>query len=70
VPADVGEVTARGRSEEVTVSAKPSTGPIGALCRELTDTTTGYAVACLYAADRTTILRPRSALTLRQSASC
>jgi dTMP kinase len=27
-------------------------GPIGLLCRELTETTTGHALACLYAADR------------------
>ncbi|GHJ41359.1 dTMP kinase [Streptomyces sp. TS71-3] len=38
--------------EEVHVTAEPSTGPIGALCRELTETTTGHALACLYAADR------------------
>lgn len=34
------------------VTAEPSSGPIGALCRELTETTTGHALACLYAADR------------------
>jgi len=38
--------------EEVHVTAEPSSGPIGRLCRELTDTVTGYALACLYAADR------------------
>jgi dTMP kinase len=38
--------------EEVHVTAEPSNGPIGALCRELTDTTQGHALACLYAADR------------------
>lgn len=38
--------------EEVHVTTEPSTGPIGALCRELTETTTGHALACLYAADR------------------
>ena len=37
---------------EVHVTAEPSNGPIGELCRELTDTVTGYALACLYAADR------------------
>jgi thymidylate kinase len=34
------------------VTAGPSNGPIGNLCRELTGTVTGYALACLYAADR------------------
>ena len=38
--------------EEVHVTAEPSGGPIGQLCRELTETVTGYALACLYAADR------------------
>jgi dTMP kinase len=38
--------------EDVHVTAEPSVGPIGALCRELTETTTGHALACLYAADR------------------
>jgi dTMP kinase len=37
---------------DVQVTAEPSNGPIGQLCRELTDTVTGYALACLYAADR------------------
>jgi energy-coupling factor transporter ATP-binding protein EcfA2 len=37
---------------EVHVTAEPSSGPIGRLCRELTETVTGYALACLYAADR------------------
>ncbi len=37
---------------DVHVTAEPSSGPIGILCRELTDTITGYALACLYAADR------------------
>jgi dTMP kinase len=37
---------------EVHVTAEPSNGPIGTLCRELTETVTGYALACLYAADR------------------
>jgi dTMP kinase len=36
----------------VHVTAEPSNGLIGELCRELTDTVTGYALACLYAADR------------------
>jgi dTMP kinase len=38
--------------EEVHVTAEPSAGPIGGLCRDLTETVTGRALACLYAADR------------------
>lgn len=38
--------------EEVHVTAEPSSGPIGKLCRELTETVTGLPLACLYAADR------------------
>ncbi|HEY6422435.1 MAG TPA: dTMP kinase [Pseudonocardiaceae bacterium] len=38
--------------EDVHVTAEPSNGPIGLLCREMTETTTGHALACLYAADR------------------
>jgi len=38
--------------EDVHVTAEPSSGPIGDMCRELTDTVTGHALACLYAADR------------------
>jgi dTMP kinase len=38
--------------EEVHVTAEPSNGPIGRLCGELTETVTGHALACLYAADR------------------
>jgi dTMP kinase len=38
--------------EDVHVTAEPSKGPIGGLCRELTETVTGHALACLYAADR------------------
>jgi dTMP kinase len=38
--------------ENVHVTAEPSTGPIGRLAAELTDTVTGHALACLYAADR------------------
>jgi energy-coupling factor transporter ATP-binding protein EcfA2 len=41
-----------GAGEDVHVTAEPSTGPIGVLCRELTETVTGHALACLYAADR------------------
>lgn len=38
--------------EDVHVTCEPSDGPIGALARELTESVTGYALACLYAADR------------------
>lgn len=38
--------------EEVHVTAEPSAGPIGELCRLLTESVTGYTLACLYAADR------------------
>lgn len=38
--------------EEVHVTVEPSSGPIGKLCRELTETVTGLPLACLYAADR------------------
>ncbi|MBL7488402.1 dTMP kinase [Frankia sp. AgB1.9] len=38
--------------EDVHITAEPSTGPIGVLARELTETVTGHALACLYAADR------------------
>jgi dTMP kinase len=38
--------------EDVHATAEPSGGPIGSLCRELTDSVTGHALACLYAADR------------------
>jgi dTMP kinase len=38
--------------ENVHVTAEPSDGPIGQLCRTLTETVTGHALACLYAADR------------------
>lgn len=33
-------------------TAEPSTGPIGALARAMTDTSSGAVLACLYAADR------------------
>jgi dTMP kinase len=49
--------------EQVHVTAEPSTGPIGTLAVELTETVTGHALACLYAADRyhhiATEIRPR-----------
>jgi dTMP kinase len=38
--------------EDVHVTCEPSDGPIGTLARELTESVTGYALACLYAADR------------------
>jgi dTMP kinase len=38
--------------EDVHVTAEPSSGPIGKLAAELTETVTGHALACLYAADR------------------
>jgi thymidylate kinase len=38
--------------ENVHVTAEPSNGPIGVLCRELTESVAGHALACLYAADR------------------
>jgi dTMP kinase len=38
--------------EDVHLTAEPSDGPIGVLCRELTESVTGHALACLYAADR------------------
>jgi dTMP kinase len=49
--------------EDVHVTAEPSEGPIGTLAVELTETVTGHALACLYAADRyhhiETEIRPR-----------
>jgi dTMP kinase len=38
--------------EHVHVTAEPSSGPIGKLASDLTETVTGHALACLYAADR------------------
>jgi dTMP kinase len=38
--------------EDVHVTAEPSAGPVGQLCRDLTESVTGHALACLYAADR------------------
>jgi dTMP kinase len=40
------------QGEHVYVTAEPSTGPIGRLCHDLTETVSGHALACLYAADR------------------
>jgi dTMP kinase len=54
-------LTATG--EQVHITAEPSAGLIGRLAREVTDTMTGPALACLYAADRyhhlDTDIRPR-----------
>jgi dTMP kinase len=38
--------------ENVHLTAEPSNGPIGVMCRELTESLTGHALACLSAADR------------------
>ncbi len=38
--------------EDIHLTAEPSTGPVGVLARQLTETVTGHALACLYAADR------------------
>jgi dTMP kinase len=38
--------------QDVHVTAEPTNGPIGSVCRELTESITGHALACLYAADR------------------
>jgi dTMP kinase len=38
--------------EQVHLTAEPSRGPIGKLASALTETVTGHALACLYAADR------------------
>ncbi|SQD96930.1 Thymidylate kinase [Parafrankia sp. Ea1.12] len=38
--------------KDVHLTLEPSTGPIGELARDLTETVTGHALACLYAADR------------------
>jgi dTMP kinase len=38
--------------ELVHVTAEPSDGPIGVVCRELTESADGHSLACLYAADR------------------
>lgn len=51
------------QGEHVHVTAEPSSGPIGKLASALTETVTGHALACLYAADRyhhvTTEIIPR-----------
>lgn len=38
--------------EHVHTTAEPSAGPIGKLARDITETVTGRALACLYSADR------------------
>lgn len=49
--------------EHIHTTAEPSAGPIGKLAREITETVTGPALACLYSADRyhhiETEIRPR-----------
>ncbi|MDX8029038.1 dTMP kinase [Lentzea sp. BCCO 10_0856] len=40
------------QGEHVHLTAEPSSGPVGKLALELTETVTGRALACLYAADR------------------
>ncbi|WNV85037.1 dTMP kinase [Umezawaea sp. Da 62-37] len=40
------------KGEHVHVTAEPSQGPIGTMAAQLTETVTGHALACLYAADR------------------
>jgi dTMP kinase len=51
--------------ERVHVTAEPSSGPIGTLASELTETVAGHALASLYAADRChhaqTEIKPRLA---------
>ncbi|MFE7503896.1 dTMP kinase [Promicromonospora sp. NPDC057488] len=55
----------RGAGHDVHQTTQPSTGPVGTLARELTQTVAGHALACLYAADRyhqaTTEIAPRLA---------
>ncbi|WP_454852311.1 dTMP kinase [Promicromonospora soli] len=55
----------RAAGLDVHQTTQPSTGPIGTLARELTQTVGGHALACLYAADRyhqaTTEIAPRLA---------
>lgn len=59
-PSGVGKTTLaqhltqrlRATGRTVHITAEPSTGPIGALARALTDTASGTVLACLYAADR------------------
>lgn len=57
------ELDRRGQPAHVT--AEPSSGPIGTLVRSLVNEVTGYALACLVAADRyhhlDTEIRPRLA---------
>lgn len=47
----LGELIAADGTE-VHITAEPSTGPIGVLAREITESVMGAALACLYAADR------------------
>jgi dTMP kinase len=56
--------------EHVHTTAEPSTGVIGKLARDLTETITGPALACLYSADRYHPYRPRSTRGWRRARSC
>jgi dTMP kinase len=70
-PSGVGKTTTithlakllRADNTTIHLTAEPSHGPIGRLARDLTDTVSGPALACLYAADRyhhlQTEIRPR-----------
>ena len=40
------------KGEDVHITAEPSTGPIGTMASQLTESITGHALACLYTADR------------------
>jgi dTMP kinase len=59
-PSGVGKTTTithlaqllRADNRPVHLTAEPSRGPLGRLAYDLTDTVTGPALACLYAADR------------------
>src|SRR5882757_5264081 len=59
-PSGVGKTTTithlaqllKADNDIVHLTVEPSRGPIGRLAYELTDTVTGPALACLYAADR------------------
>lgn len=49
----------------VHVTAEPSKGPIGLMYRELTESVTSHALACLYAADRSQRPAEQSAVFIR-----
>ena len=58
-----------GAGEDVHVTAEPSTGPIGVLCRELTETTTGTPWPACTRPTGTTTLRRKSARTPKPTAT-